>query len=288
MGKKAKKHKKPRPTVDTVAQWDRWLASLGHPQTTRNTWTGVVRRAVEAGALRDDDALSRWLGNPRWQVSTRRSYTTGMVAFLTWARREGFKVPDPARYSAKGRPRVSDPLPRALSASELVAVMQTPATAEMAVWVRLAYGAGLRAGEIARLRGEDLDLVEGILYVRGKGSRERVVPLQPWLVDLLARLPERIGPLWPGVTPQKVSAGAHRHFRRAGIRRGSIHRLRHTHATQLLEDGADVAVIQRQLGHASLSTTQVYLTVRPERQREAVLRLAEPDPCPIRPARKTG
>lgn len=279
MAKKTKK--KPGASLESVADWDRWMGSIGHPVTTRETWTGPVRRAIAAGALRDDEALAQWLGNSRWAATTRRSYTTAMVSYLSWARREGLRVPDPARYTARGRPRVSDPVPRALSADELIAVMKTPATADMALWVRLAYGAGLRAGEISRLRNEDLDLVEGIAYVRGKGRRERVVPLPPWLVDELARLPDRPGPLWPDLTPHNVSERANRHFRRAGVRHGSIHRLRHTHATQLLEDGADIAVIQRQLGHASLSTTQVYLTVRPERQREAVLRLAVPDTCPI-------
>lgn len=257
-----------------LEEWDRWLAACGKSPKTRTLWTGTVRRACDAGALESGQALVTWLGNTTWSQATRRTYTRGIRAYLLWARERGWRLPSPERLATQ---RPATRLPRALSAEELVAVMRTPCTARTALWVRLAYLAGLRAGEVSRLRAEDVDLVAGTLHVRGKGDKDRVVPLHPDLVSMLAGagLPER-GELWPRVTPDCVTAAAGRHMRRCGVRSGGIHRLRHTHATSLLEAGTDLAVIQAQLGHSSLATTAVYLTVRPERQREAVLRLSIP------------
>lgn len=269
MGKRRREWSEPgAPGLD---DWDTWLASCGRSPATRRNYTGTVRRAHAAGALDSRHALAQWLANPQWAQNTRSDYAKGLAQYLKWARRRGYRVPHP-RHAGPVSPAPA--LPKPLTEAEVVALMTTAAPARTHDWVRLSMATGLRAGEIARLRAEDVDLVAGTVHVRGKGGRSRVVPLHGDAVLILALRPEK-GPLWPGVTPSTVSVAAGRLFRAAGVP-GRIHRCRHWHATALLEAGVDLVTIQQQLGHASVATTQVYLKVRPERQRDAVARLTIP------------
>jgi integrase/recombinase XerC len=149
--------------------------------------------------------------------------------------------------------------------------------------VELLYGAGLRVGELVGLDVRDLDLVRGDVRVRGKGGKERVVPLpaatrealRAWL-DLRRRPGVLAEPLFVGL--RGAGAGSSRigdrQVRRmliARARRADVadhvhpHRLRHSYATHLLDMGADLRDIQELLGHESLSTTQKYTAISVER-----------------------
>ncbi len=141
---------------------------------------------------------------------------------------------------------------------------------------------GLRCAEIVCRRVEDLDLAGGVCQVRrGKGDRDRAVPIPARLrPELAAWLDGRSGWVFPGrgraghLTTrgvQKVVAAA---ARRAGIARHvHPHALRHSYATRLLRTGADILEVRDLLGHASIATTQLYLSSEPERLRAAVDRL---------------
>jgi integrase/recombinase XerD len=138
---------------------------------------------------------------------------------------------------------------------------------------------------------DDLDLEEGSLRVVGKGDKERLVPLgrcarealeayltrgRPALASGSSRGALFLNSRGGRLTRQGCAKILRGHVRRAGIdRRVSPHSLRHSFATHLLEGGADVRVVQELLGHASLSTTQVYTKVSPERLR-AVYEAAHP------------
>jgi integrase/recombinase XerD len=143
---------------------------------------------------------------------------------------------------------------------------------------RLAYGCGLRLGELTRLRVADLDGDRQVLTVRGgKGQKDRQLPLPPLLLDELRAYWRRYRPhdlLWPngdgrpfcGGTLQRVCARARL---RAGLTKPvSPHTLRHCYATHLLEAGVDVVTLQHLLGHNHLSTTSRYLHLRSERLRQ--------------------
>ena len=164
-------------------------------------------------------------------------------------------------------------LPRTLSPEEVISLIEKGArTARERAALELLYGAGLRASELVRLIPDDLDLAERLLYVRqGKGGKDRIVPfgarLRAALLAYLRERERRPGPLFftlrgDPMTRTALEGLVRQAGRRAGLQRpASPHRLRHSYATHLLGNGADVRHIQLLLGHASLCSTQVYLGV---------------------------
>jgi integrase/recombinase XerD len=145
------------------------------------------------------------------------------------------------------------------------------------------YSSGMRVSEIAGARLEELNLKLGFLRCLGKGGKERVVPLgsqaTQWLRRFLEEARRRFDPqgrsplLFPGrhgkpLTRQGIWKSIRAHGRRAGIPTAlHPHRVRHSFATHLLEHGADLRAVQQMLGHADISTTQIYTHVNRERLR---------------------
>ena len=162
--------------------------------------------------------------------------------------------------------------------------MTTPAGLRDRAILELLYGAGLRISELTGLDVDDVDLEEGSVRVLGKGGKEREVPLgsmgreavAAYLDHAHARVrvrgqPRRPVPQSAGRPPVAAELRAHgaRRVAAAGIdRHVSLHTLRHSFATHLLEGGADVRVVQELLGHASVATTQIYTLVTREHLRE--------------------
>jgi site-specific recombinase XerD len=135
------------------------------------------------------------------------------------------------------------------------------------------YAAGLRLEEALHLKPADIDSTRMLLRVsRGKGAKERLVPLSPRLLDELRQYWKAYRPsdwLFPGKTPDRplggttVQKACTRAAREAGLRqRVTPHVLRHSYATGLLEAGVDLLTISQLLGHRSFSTTLIYLHVR--------------------------
>jgi site-specific recombinase XerD len=138
--------------------------------------------------------------------------------------------------------------------------------------VMMAYGAGLRISEVCRLRVEDIDSQRMLIHVRGKGGRDRFVPLPERVLFMLRRYWAAARPKGPqlfpgkepgrGISPDAVRAHLHAAARKAGLtKRVTPHVLRHSFATHLLELGTDVRVIQMLLGHSSIRTTLRYTRV---------------------------
>ena len=191
--------------------------------------------------------------------------------FLSWALLHGHILQDLAGLILV---RPSETLPRTLNEGEVEALIEKGArdARERAV-LEVLYGTGLRAGELCRLAIDDVDLLAGLLYVRqGKGRKDRVVPLGERVrTAVLAYLrecrPRKGGPLFLTVRGRPLTRGTLEDLvwkagRRAGLTRlASPHRLRHSFATHLLRNGADIRHIQLLMGHASLSSTQVYLDI---------------------------
>jgi integrase/recombinase XerC len=185
---------------------------------------------------------------------------------------------------ALGAPRRRAPIPRALAVEEAVTVTEAISEDAAEPWVAardaavaaLLYGAGLRIAEALSLTRAEAPLPGGEegLRVRGKGGKERVVPILPAVRErvaaYLALCPHRLGrsdPLFVGVrgaalNQRQVRAAMIALRRRLGLpEHATPHALRHSFATHLLESGADLRAIQDLLGHASLSTTQRYTAV---------------------------
>jgi integrase/recombinase XerD len=219
-------------------------------------------------------------------TSIRRSLSSlrGYFAFLL---EEGAVTSDPSeRLQA---PRAGRKLPDVLSVEDVQELLEAPDSDHPLFWrdrsiLEVLYATGIRVSELVELRISNLDLEEGICTVFGKGSKERLVPLgtparrtlDRYLRELRPRLEKGAGegkvflnqrgrPLSRMAIWTLVKESA----RRAGLGgKVSPHTLRHTFATHLLEGGADLVAVQELLGHADISTTQIYTHVDREYLRE--------------------
>jgi integrase/recombinase XerD len=208
-------------------------------------------------------------------------------SFHRFLLREGVTGRDPARdVSQPKRPRR---LPRPLSVGDVARLLEAPDPSSAAgsrdrAILELLYGSGLRISELVGLDVDDVDLEGGAVRVLGKGGKERVIPLGRFARDAIAAYLTRWRPqvatassrgalflnLRGGrITRQSCARALAGYVRIAAIDRPvSLHTLRHSFATHLLEGGADVRVVQELLGHASVATTQIYTLVTEEHLRE--------------------
>ena len=213
-------------------------------------------------------------GYARRTVARRLSAVRSLFAYLV---AEDITPSDPS--SVLATPKVPSRLPRIVPTNELPSLLDAPdpATAsglrDRAI-LEILYATGARVSEISGLRLEDLDLAQGQITVMGKGSKERLVPLHRVAVNRLTDyLTDGRPRLTTGTATDSVflstrgkplSADAIRRiFKRwlaaAGIASSlSPHSMRHTFATHMVENGADLRTIQELLGHVALSTTQIY------------------------------
>jgi site-specific recombinase XerD len=181
------------------------------------------------------------------------------------------------------RPKADKRLPLVLSKEEVNAIMNSVRNLKHRLLLMLCYSGGLRVSEIVSLKRQDLDFNRGTLYIsRAKGRKDRYTILAARVLEVLKHYEEQYHPkhwLFEGVLPtdhmcirsaQRVFTAA---LARAGVEKDvSIHCLRHSFATHLLESGTDIRYIQTLLGHASTKTTQVYTHVA----RGTVLRIKSP------------
>jgi integrase/recombinase XerD len=224
-----------------------------------------------------------------------RSRARALVAVRRWLRHlgaEGALRSDPTQGARL--PRFEKPLPRVLRSDETARLIEsidpaTPLGLRDRAMLEVLYGAGLRVSELVSLPLSGIDRRAGVLRVRGKGRRERLVPLgAPALEALDAWLARgRLQLVRPGrrageavFLSQRGAAMTRQNFftrlrgiaLAAGVPGASVspHVLRHAFATDLLEGGADLRVVQTLLGHADLATTQIYTHVSRARLRETV------------------
>jgi len=175
----------------------------------------------------------------------------------------------PERISYARTPRK---LPVVLSADEVVCFLEAVAGLKSRAALTTAYAAGLRASEVAGLLVEDIDSARGVIHVRhGKGAKDRDVMLSAQLLAILRTYWQLARPtryLFPGrdenrpISPTVLHAACRSAAKASGLsKRVTLHTLRHSFATHLLENGADIRVIQSLLGHANLSSTARYTHV---------------------------
>jgi integrase/recombinase XerD len=204
---------------------------------------------------------------------------------------DGLATSDPA--ASVRPPAPTRRLPKALPLSDVEAILEAAGAPGTTLALRdralleVLYGTGARISEAVGLDVDDLDRVDGTVLLRGKGGKERLVPVGSYALGAVdayltrarpelasVRTPERAGALFLNARGGRLSRQSAwtvlvRAADRAGVTRDvSPHTLRHSFATHLLEGGADVRVVQELLGHASVTTTQIYTLVTVDNLRE--------------------
>jgi integrase/recombinase XerD len=259
---------------NTVRAYRRDLRRLGEFALSRGVRSpGDITRAL----LRDFVYMLKDLGlSPatiRREVSAIRTYFGFLIG-------EGRLSVDPSDRLES--PQHGRRLPETLTVGEVNAILAAPQVEEPLAWrdrafLELAYGAGLRVSELCGLGLTDLLPSEGLVRVFGKGGKERLVPIGRGVIGAVSTYLHTVRPsLDRGKSAGRVLLNVRgeplsrvgawgivkRCARRAGItKRVTPHTLRHSFATHLLEGGADLRAVQEMLGHADLSTTQIYTHV---------------------------
>ena len=233
----------------------------------------------------------RWRAGHGYQPRSNARLRASLRAFYGHLVRRGVRADDPA--ALLDPPRLPRSLPKALAESQVGALLaaadvDTPEGLRDRAMLELMYAAGLRVSELVNLPANAVNLRQGAVRVLGKGGKERLVPLgeesRHWLERYLAQARPQLAAGKPvpadasGTVPlflaaarraptrQAFWASIKRHAAAAGIdpRTVTPHGLRHSFATHLLNHGADLRALQLLLGHASLSTTQIYTLVARE------------------------
>jgi integrase/recombinase XerC len=226
--------------------------------------------------------IRAWMAHERGRGVSARSLARELSAvksFYRWlSEREGF---EPTAVLAARTPKYQRKLPRPLAEDAARAMIEMVELQHMTPWialrdaavVTLLYGCGLRISEAMSLRGSDAPLPE-VLRIRGKGGKERMVPVIPAarraVAEYVAECPlviEAGGPLFLGarggpLNPRLIARAMEGARMQLGLpATATPHAMRHSFATHLLSAGGDLRAIQELLGHASLSTTQAYTAV---------------------------
>jgi integrase/recombinase XerD len=265
---------------NTLIAYERDLRELSKHGEARGRTLVELEQADLAdfvGSLRD-----RGLG-----ARSQARHLFAARAFYRFAVREGLAARDPTENLRP--PRAFRGLPRFLTHAQVDALLAAP-DVDSAVGLRdravleVMYATGLRASEVTGLTTAGVDLELGVVLVFGKGRKERLVPLgrpaRRWVKRYLAEAREGLAAGRPSpllflsrsgrrLSPSGLWGLVRRHAVGAGIERVlSPHVLRHSFASHLLERGADLRALQAMLGHADISTTQIYTHVTRERLRQ--------------------
>ena len=261
---------------------DRFLESPSLSEATRKAYAGDLRGFadwLEARGLEVEDVDVRALVDYASELGRARNGLAPATVARRLAAVRSFlrftlgpeRVPDAAL--APKLPRRLPEAPKPAEVDELLDGVDGggPLGLRNRALVELVYSAGLRSAEAVALDLGDVDFEQELVRVRGKGGKDRVVPLGEEAAHLLARYLREARPeLASGANDAFFLSARGRRLDTSTLRRllPHPHRLRHSFATHLLEGGADLRTIQELLGHSSLSTTQVYSHVSAKRLRK--------------------
>ena len=273
---------------------DAYLDALWLEQGASDHTLAAYRRDLTAWQEqleRDDETLltasparfGAWMEQRReqgYQLRSNARMLSSLRSFYRWARLYGHIDSDP--LANVSLPKVRPSLPDTLEEDEVERLLLapdvgTPLGVRDRTMLELLYACGLRVSELVGLTGDAVNLRQGVVRVRGKGDKDRLVPMGEEAAEWLAQYLKTARPalmqdptrpaLFPGrgdnsMTRQTFWHRIKAHAITAGISRPlSPHTLRHAFATHLLNHGANLRVVQLLLGHSDLSTTQIYTHV---------------------------
>ena len=269
------------------------LAAYSRDLTDASGYLTTQGKGLAEATAEDIEAYFASLGARGLAPATAARRRAAVRQFYRFVLGEGWREEDPSRRVEA--PRKGRPLPKVLSRDEMDRLIQAASARDGAQGLRfgcmveLAYASGLRISELTALALAALARDPAYLIVKGKGGKERLAPLNDTAraavkayIEVRARFLSKGEKANPWLFPSRGKAGrlTPRRFAQvldeaaagAGIdpARVSPHVLRHAFATHLLEGGADLRVVQKLLGHADISTTQIYTHVASDRLREVV------------------
>ncbi len=209
----------------------------------------------------NEDQIKEFLG--RFQRhNTQRGYHSAIKSFYHYVMRQ----PNKFRYIEYCRKDVR--LPIVLSIDEMQALVKACKNLKHKAIICLMYSCGLRVSEVINLKPPHIDSSRMVIYILdAKGGKDRTVPLDKRLLELLRSYFKEYRPkeyLFEGQSEPQYTESSINHFLKkyaaeAGIKkRVHAHLIRHTHATHFVEEGGDMAILQKLLGHADIKTTHIY------------------------------
>lgn len=259
-----------------------------------------VRHLEEAGKWRDDFAAVTSIQIRSFLIEAGRNkarrtlhnQVSGLRAFYLYLRKQGVVENNP--FVGLTLPKLDKPLPKFLTEVQMRSLLNAP----ILLWkdgklsefeafrdsliLELLYGGGLRVSELCALNHGQVDMGQGVARVLGKGRKERLCPLGPVALQCLKTFVQRFeleaalnAPVvcqrsGKRMVPRQIQKLLKMHLAAAGLPLDMTpHKLRHSFATHMLNEGADLRAVQELLGHANLSTTQVYTHVSIARLKEA-------------------
>jgi integrase/recombinase XerD len=244
--------------------FDQFASSIPLPEVTRRTVLGFLAHLRQQGQT---------------TASIRRK-ASSLKGWFTWLCNQGVLEENPV--ALLDLPKLAKKLPRVIAHTDMQTLYRH-ASGEALVVIELLYGCGLRASELASLRTSAIDFMGGFVRCVGKGNKERLIPLAEPALKTLKRhmLAHQLQPgdpllftLKPDGTRQALSRRqVWARVRALGRKAGNAsllfpHRFRHSFASHLLENGADLRVVQELLGHSDIATTQIYTQVSKPRLKQ--------------------
>lgn len=268
-------------SMDAVKENAAATASIERGQTLpEGAKTATVTEAIRKASSELVREFLVFLGEQQYSAATMARKIATLRSFYKWAEKRGVSAINP--MTVIRTPRQAKRLPKAITIEQVEKLLAAPGDADVLGrrdrgMLETLYSTGLRVSELVGLNHEDLDLGAEALHVRGKGKKERIVPLGSHALNAIARYIEMLKqePRFANIDISKKPLFINKHGGRLSsrsVRRKldkylkqvgldptiSPHTLRHTFATHLLDNGADLRSVQELLGHQSLSTTQVY------------------------------
>lgn len=231
----------------------------------------------------DRQIVQQWFGVLHDEGRSTKSiarFTSTIRSFHQFALREKYAAKDPTVLIET--PKYERKLPDVLSIDEIDLLLTTPETSKNngyrdRTMLELLYATGIRVSELINIEVEDVNLLMGFVKVFGKGNKERIIPLGETVIELLKTYIENVRPqllkkqvthtLFLNMQGKPLTRqGIWKIIKQTGAKAGiqkrlTPHTLRHSFATHLLENGADLRAVQEMLGHSDISTTQLYTHV---------------------------
>ena len=252
-----------------------WLKSRGFSPDTIRIYSQTYARAERGIGVRLEDAtndqLQLWLTSHTSE--TRRTYAAALTSAYDWLHLQGRRAGHPLRLDIRERmlrPPAPQRRPRSLQPDQVKQLLTCHSGNRLA-WLKLGLRQGLRVHEMAKVRGEDVDVE--VFRVAGKGGKVVDLPTDPEIWQLAQQYPRKGWwfPTWSRtghINRNTVSRYVGDMLTDVGAA-GSTHRLRHTYATTLLRGGMDVEEVRYLLRHESLRTTQIYVSAEWDRLHRA-------------------